>query len=109
MDCKTVSPTNSHPSANGALLVDDGKTLMVNDVIKATTTIYAVDPVTKQLTPKQQVVSRVLGGSAVVDLLMGLCSNWAQEQTICLSYPDLKTSLYAVGLSRFATFWYSRC
>ena len=82
---------------------------MVNDVITATTTIYDVDPVTKQLTLKQKVVSRVPGGVAVVDLLMGLCSNWGLEQTICLSYPDLKTSLCAVGLPRFATFWYSGC
>ncbi|KAK4936686.1 hypothetical protein LTR10_022473 [Elasticomyces elasticus] len=55
LDCKTVSPINSHPSANGALLVDDGKTLMINDVVKATTTIYSVDPVTKELTPKKEV------------------------------------------------------
>jgi hypothetical protein len=32
---------------------------MINDVITATATIYAVDPVTKQLTPKQKVVSQV--------------------------------------------------
>jgi len=57
IDCKSVSPKNSHPSANGALLVDDGKTLMINDVIKATTTIYSVDPVTKELSPRKEVVS----------------------------------------------------
>lgn len=56
VDCKTVSPTNGHPSANGLLLVDDGTTLMANDVVEATTTIYSVDPVSKQLTVKQKVV-----------------------------------------------------
>ena len=37
-------------------MVDDGKTLMINDVVKATTKIYSVDPVTKQLTVKKEVV-----------------------------------------------------
>ncbi|KIW93932.1 uncharacterized protein Z519_05247 [Cladophialophora bantiana CBS 173.52] len=55
IDCKTVSPPNAHPSANGALLVDDGKTLMVNDVVEATTTIYDVDPETKTLTVRKKV------------------------------------------------------
>jgi arylesterase/paraoxonase len=56
LDCKTVSPTHSHPSANGALLIDDGKVLLVNDVVKGTTTFYDVDPVSKELTVKQEVV-----------------------------------------------------
>ncbi|KAK5062881.1 hypothetical protein LTR84_004956 [Exophiala bonariae] len=55
LDCKTVSPTHSHPSANGALLIDDGKVLLVNDVVKGTTTFYDVDPVSKELTVKQEV------------------------------------------------------
>lgn len=60
LECKTVSPTNAHPYANGVIVVDDGKTLMVNDVIAATTTIYAIDPETKQLTTKKVVVSQAL-------------------------------------------------
>lgn len=59
MDCKTVSPTHAHPSANGALLVEDGKTLAVNDIIEATTTFYDIDPVSKQLTVKRKVVCSV--------------------------------------------------
>jgi arylesterase/paraoxonase len=55
--CESVSPSNSHPSANGILLVDDGKTLMVNDVFQGTTTIYDVDPSSKKLTLKKKVVS----------------------------------------------------
>jgi len=55
VDCKTVSPSNAHPSANGVLLVDNGKTLLVNDVVEATTTVYSVDPVSKELTLKQKV------------------------------------------------------
>jgi hypothetical protein len=56
LECKTVSPPNFHPSANGVLLVDGGKTLLVNDVIKATTTVYDVDPDTKMLTVRKEVV-----------------------------------------------------
>ncbi|KIV88174.1 hypothetical protein PV10_09095 [Exophiala mesophila] len=55
LDCRTVSPPNAHPSANGALLVDGGKTLMINDIVHATTTVYDVDPVTKQLTTRKVV------------------------------------------------------
>lgn len=60
VDCKSVSPTHSHPSANGALLIDDGKTLLVNDVVEATTTFYDVDPVSKNLSVKRKVVRRLL-------------------------------------------------
>ncbi|KEF57960.1 uncharacterized protein A1O9_05882, partial [Exophiala aquamarina CBS 119918] len=55
VDCKTVSPTHAHPSANGALLVDDGKMLAVNDIIEATTTFYDIDPVSKELTVNRKV------------------------------------------------------
>ncbi|KAJ9610641.1 hypothetical protein H2200_005418 [Cladophialophora chaetospira] len=56
LDCKVVSPENAHPSANGALLVDGGKTLLVNDVVEATTTVYDVDPQSKNLTVRKKVV-----------------------------------------------------
>jgi hypothetical protein len=56
LDCKIVSPDNGHPSANGALLVDGGKTLLINDVVEATTTVYDVDPVSKNLTVRKKVV-----------------------------------------------------
>lgn len=51
-----MSPRNAQPSANGAMLVDDGKTLLINDVIDATTTVYDVDPESKELTVKKVVV-----------------------------------------------------
>ncbi|KAH0839035.1 Pon2 [Fonsecaea pedrosoi] len=57
IDCRTVSPPNAHPSANGALLVDDGKTLLINDVVEATTTVYDVDPETKVLSVRKKVFS----------------------------------------------------
>jgi hypothetical protein len=56
LDCQQVSPKNGHPSANGMVLVDDGKTLFVNDIVEATTTIYDVDPTSKKLTVKKKVV-----------------------------------------------------
>jgi hypothetical protein len=54
--CKTVSPSNYHPSANGAVLVDEGKTLLVNDLIKAKTIVYDVHPVSKMLTVRKEIV-----------------------------------------------------
>jgi sugar lactone lactonase YvrE len=56
LDCKIVSPANGHPAANGVLLVDDGKTLLVNEVVEATTTVYDVDPVSKMLSVRKIVV-----------------------------------------------------
>jgi len=85
VDCKTVSPTNAHPSANGALLVDDGKTLMINDVITATATIYAVDPVTKQLTPKQKV--KLGAGADNLSLIPG-----SEDIAVCI-FPDFLSLL----------------
>ncbi|KIW66067.1 hypothetical protein PV04_08274 [Phialophora macrospora] len=55
VECKVVSPPDGHPSANGALLVDGGKTLLINDVVEATTTVYDVDPETKMLTVRKKV------------------------------------------------------
>lgn len=55
--CKVVSPPHSHPHANGLLLLDAGRTLMVNDVFNGSTTIYDVDPQSKMLTQRQKVVS----------------------------------------------------
>ncbi|KAH7009166.1 hypothetical protein B0J12DRAFT_733827 [Macrophomina phaseolina] len=49
-NCHPVSPKNSHPYANGILLIDQGRTLMVNDVVYGTTTAYDVHPETKTLT-----------------------------------------------------------
>jgi hypothetical protein len=57
LECKTVSPPNSHPAANGLLLTDNGKTLMVNEIVEATTSIYDVDQSTKMLTLRKKVVS----------------------------------------------------
>lgn len=56
LECQTVSPKNGHPSANGMVLVDGGKTLLVNDIVEATTTVYDVDPASKVLTVKKKVV-----------------------------------------------------
>jgi hypothetical protein len=40
------------------MLVDDGKTLLVNDIIHATTTVYDVEPVSKTLSVRKKVVRR---------------------------------------------------
>ncbi|KAK7432886.1 hypothetical protein QQZ08_000357 [Neonectria magnoliae] len=48
-DCRVVTPKNSHPWANGLALVDEGKSLLVNDIVDGTTTVYDVDPSTKKL------------------------------------------------------------
>lgn len=56
LTCKVVSPKNSHASANGLVLVDQGKSLLVNDVIYGTTTVYDVNPETKMLTLKKKIV-----------------------------------------------------
>lgn len=60
VDCKSVSPPNSQPSANGVLLVDEGKTLLVNDVVEATTTVYDVDTATGALSVRKKVVRAIL-------------------------------------------------
>jgi sugar lactone lactonase YvrE len=59
LHCKVVSPVNGHPAANGVLLVDDGKTLLVNEIVEATTTVYDVDSVSKMLTVRKKVVSQI--------------------------------------------------
>ncbi|ETN41252.1 uncharacterized protein HMPREF1541_03187 [Cyphellophora europaea CBS 101466] len=55
IQCKEVSPNGHHPHANGILLADDGKTLMVNDVIDGSTTIYDIDSSSKLLTVRKKV------------------------------------------------------
>lgn len=57
LGCRVVSPDNSHPGANGIRLIDGGQILAVNDAILATTTLYAVDPITKVLERNQTIVS----------------------------------------------------
>lgn len=70
IDCKIVSPEHAHPSANGALLVDDGKTLLVNDVVEATTTVYDVDPETKMLSVRKKVVCSLLPIESTVGFVL---------------------------------------
>ncbi|KIW07114.1 uncharacterized protein PV09_01989 [Verruconis gallopava] len=53
--CKIVSPPNSHPAANGVALVEDGKALLVNEIVEATTTVYDVHPVSKMLKLRKKI------------------------------------------------------
>ena len=62
IQCKEVSPNGHHPHANGILLADDGKTLMVNDVIDGSTTIYDIDSSSKLLTVRKKVVCLIRCG-----------------------------------------------
>ncbi|KAJ4990942.1 short chain dehydrogenase [Stagonosporopsis vannaccii] len=55
LNCSIVTPKSSHPWANGLVLLDEGRTLMVNDVVHGTTTAYDVDPATKALTQRQTI------------------------------------------------------
>jgi hypothetical protein len=98
VDCKTVSPSNAHPSANGVLLVDNGKTLLVNDVVEATTTVYSVDPVSKELTLKQKVVRGILLETSGVFRLTDLQNGriLVLGQTICLKFRARATLWCAV-------------
>ena len=76
IQCKEVSPPGQHPAANGVLLVDGGKTLMVNEIVKATTTVYDVNSVTKMLTVKDEVVSNaccVLPNFCSISIAAHLC------------------------------------
>ncbi|CAN9354268.1 unnamed protein product [Alternaria alternata] len=50
LDCRSVTPPNAHPGANGILLIDDGRTLMVNDFALETVTAYDVEPTSGDLT-----------------------------------------------------------
>lgn len=56
VECKEVSPKNQHPSANGVLLVDNGRTLLVNEIVKGTTTVYDVHEATKILKVRDEIV-----------------------------------------------------
>lgn len=55
--CRRVSPVMSHAWANGVLLVDHGKTLLVNDIVFGTTTVYDVHPLSKKLQRIKTIVS----------------------------------------------------
>lgn len=55
--CRRVSPVMSHAWANGVLLVDHGKTLLVNDIVYGTTIVYDVHPVSKKLRRIKTIVS----------------------------------------------------
>ncbi|KPI43594.1 uncharacterized protein AB675_7155 [Cyphellophora attinorum] len=55
LECKDVSPAGQHPAANGVLLVDGGRTLAVNEIVKGTTTIYDVDPTSKMLKVRDEI------------------------------------------------------
>lgn len=55
--CKQVSPGNSHAYANGILLLKDGKTLAVDDVVDGSVSFYDVNPETKMLSLKHKIVS----------------------------------------------------
>jgi sugar lactone lactonase YvrE len=53
--CRKVS--NDLQYANGVLLTEEGKTLLVNDLYEGTTIIYSVDAATKELVLERKVVS----------------------------------------------------
>lgn len=57
LNCRTVSIRNSHPYANGILLLDQGRTLAVADVVYGSVTFYDVHDKTKELTLKRTIVS----------------------------------------------------
>ena len=44
--------------ANGVLLTENGRTLLVNDLYEGTTLVYEVDPTTKDLILERKVVSQ---------------------------------------------------
>lgn len=52
--CKKVSEDLMY--ANGVLVTDDGKTLLVNDLHEGTTIAYSIDPDTKQLILERKIV-----------------------------------------------------
>lgn len=57
----------SHAWANGVLLVNQGRSLLVNDIVYGTTTVYDVHPRTKALRHAQTIVSFIslCGASAI--------------------------------------------
>ncbi|KAH0827723.1 Pon2 [Fonsecaea pedrosoi] len=61
-DCQRVSPKNSHPYANGILLLDQGKTLAVADVVYGSITFYDVQLESGKLT-RSHVVPKELGAT----------------------------------------------
>lgn len=54
--CKRV--TDNYQYANGVLLTDEGKTLLVNDLYEGTTLIYSVDTATNDVILERKVVSQ---------------------------------------------------
>lgn len=60
VECRQVSPEGQHPAANGIVAVDGGRTVLVNEIVKGTTTVYDVDAGSKELTVRQEVVSSAL-------------------------------------------------
>ncbi|OAL36341.1 hypothetical protein AYO20_04499 [Fonsecaea nubica] len=89
IDCRTVSPPNAHPSANGALLVDDGKTLLINDVVEATTTVYDVDPDTKVLSVRKKV--QLGAGADNLSLIPG-----TEDIAVCI-FPDVPSLIHRLS------------
>lgn len=57
VNCKTVSPKWSLLAANGAVLVENGTKLLINDLLDASTTIYRVEPQSNMLTFMKKIVS----------------------------------------------------
>jgi arylesterase / paraoxonase len=55
-DCHVVSPKNSHAYANGILLIDQGRSMVVNDIVDGSVTFYDVHPETKLLTYRRTIV-----------------------------------------------------
>lgn len=113
LDCKEVHPSGQHPHANGLLLVDGGKTLLVNEITKGTTTVYDVDLKTKALTVKQEVVCYC---PPVRELKLTTTSNRILEQqlTIFLRFLAQVTSLCPVSLGLrdllgYLVLTFSRC
>jgi sugar lactone lactonase YvrE len=54
--CRKVS--NDLQYANGVLLTEEGRTILVNDLYEGTTIIYSVDAETKELVLERKVVSQ---------------------------------------------------
>jgi hypothetical protein len=63
LDCHVVSPKNSHPYANGILLLDQGRTMAVADVVYGTITLYDVHHETKMLKSRQVIVNNPLAAA----------------------------------------------
>lgn len=58
--CRRVSGDFQY--ANGVLLTEDGKTLVVNDLYEGTAIVFSVDPSTKDLLLQRKIVSPTPAG-----------------------------------------------